>query len=146
VFAAVAALGVTNPLDVHKRVQAVQAFKKLSAAEALSVANKRVSNILAKYEEKIAANGIDPDLFESDEERVLAKRLEEESRLAAGFSETRNYEGMLLHLAELRQPVDNFFDHVLVMAENKPLRENRLLLLGKLRTLFLQVADIALLQ
>ena len=146
IFAAVAALGVTNPLDIHKRIQAVQAFKKLSAAESLSIANKRVSNILTKYEEKIDAQKIDASLFENEAERVLAQRLEEHSQAVARLYQTHNYEKALLQLAELRQPIDDFFDHVLVMTEDKSLRENRILLLNKLRTLFLQVADIALLQ
>ncbi len=146
VFAAVAALSVTNPLDVHKRIQAVQAFKKLSAAETLSIANKRVSNILSKYAEKIDAKTINPALFENDAERVLAERLEKESQTVTRFYQAGNYEKALLQLAELRQPIDDFFDHVMVMTEDKSLRENRLLLLGKLRTLFSQVADIALLQ
>ena len=146
VFAAVAALGVTNPFDIDKRIRAVQAFKKLNEAETLSVANKRVSNILTKYQETIAAKGIDPTLFEHDVERILAKCLEEKSQSVKGFYETRDYDKALLQLAELRQPIDDFFDQVMVMAEDKALRENRLLLLGKLRALFLQVADIALLQ
>lgn len=146
VFAAVAALGVTNPFDIDKRVRAVQAFKKLTEAETLSIANKRVSNILSKYQEKIAAKNINPDLFEHDVERVLAKSLDEKSQSVKSFYEARHYDKALLQLAELRQPIDDFFDKVMVMTEDKSLRENRLLLLIKLREQFLQVADIALLQ
>jgi glycyl-tRNA synthetase beta chain len=146
VFAAVIALGVTNPLDIHRRIHAVQAFKKLSAAETLSIANKRVSNILSKYVETIEAKQINPALFESDVERKLAERLDAESASFDRYYQAGDYDNALKQLAELRQPIDDFFDHVLVMADDKTLRENRLLLLGKLRTLFLQVADIALLQ
>ena len=77
VFAAVAALEITNPLDIDKRVKAVQVFKKLSEAEALSVANKRVSNILAKYTDTISNEDINSTLFEHAAEKTLALQLEE---------------------------------------------------------------------
>jgi len=146
VFAAVAALGITNPLDAHQRILAVQAFKKLSEAESLSVANKRVSNILAKYVEAIEAKAVDPSKFENSAENELAQRLEEKSIVVSRLSDSGKYEEVLFELAGLRKPVDDFFDQVMVMTEDKPRRENRLLLLSKLRSLFLRVADIALLQ
>lgn len=142
VYAAVAALGITCPYDIHCRIQAVQAFKKLPEAESLSVANKRVSNILAKYEERIEAKDVNPALFETDAERELAEQLEKPHYTVS----TQKYGELLAELAHLRQPVDNFFDKVLVMVDDKSRRENRLLLLSKLRALFLQVADIAYLQ
>ena len=146
VFAAVAELGIVNPFDAHKRIQAVQAFKKLSEAEALSFANKRVSNILAKYIDTVDAKAIDAAFFESAAEKELAKQLEAKSQAVAGLHKSRKYDEALLQLAELRQPIDDFFDQVMVMTEDRPRRENRILLLRKLRSLFLQVADIALLQ
>lgn len=146
VFAAVAALGIVNPFDADKRIHAVQAFKKLSAAETLSIANKRVSNILAKYTDTIAIQEIDPALFEQDAEHELARQLEEKNKICAHLYSLRHYDKVLLQLADLKKPVDDFFDHVMVMTEDKHKRENRLLLLTKLRALFLQVADIALLQ
>ena len=146
VFAAVAALGITNPLDIHQRVKAVQAFKKLSEAETLSVANKRVSNILAKYVDVLDAKNIDPAFFENAAEKELARQLDAKSLLVTNLYQSGKYDQVLLQLAELRQPVDDFFDQVMVMTDDKPRRENRILLLSKLRALFLQVADIALLQ
>lgn len=145
VFAAVAEVGIVNPLDADARIKAVQAFKKLTAAEALSVANKRVSNILAKAD-TIAAKTIDPAFFENSEEKELARQLEMTDEVVAQLFAQGKYDEALLKLAELRQPIDDFFDHVMVMTDDKAKRENRLLLLGKLRALFLQVADIALLQ
>ncbi|TAK73720.1 MAG: glycine--tRNA ligase subunit beta [Gammaproteobacteria bacterium] len=145
VFAAVAAVGITNPLDAHKRIQAVQAFKQLSAAEALSTANKRVSNILSKYEGKLDSQAINPQLFEEAAEKELAKQLEAKSEVVTRLSQAGQYDEVLLTLAELREPIDNFFDHVMVMSDDKAQRENRILLLHQLRSLFLQVADIALL-
>jgi glycyl-tRNA synthetase beta chain len=146
VFAAVAALGISNPLDAHERVKAVQAFKKLSEAETLSIANKRVSNILAKYSNTIDAKAINPDFFESAAEQELARQLDAKSQAVRQLYQSGKYDQVLLQLAELRKPIDDFFDQVMVMTEDKPRRENRLLLLTKLRALFLQVADIALLQ
>lgn len=146
VFAAVAALGISNPLDAHERIRAVQAFKKLSEAETLSIANKRVSNILAKYVDAIEAKSVDPAYFEKPAEEELARQLEAKSTVVTRLSESGKYEEVLFQLAELRKPIDDFFDQVMVMTDDKPRRENRILLLSKLRALFLQVADIALLQ
>jgi len=146
VFASVAALNIWNPVDIHERIKAVQAFKKLAEAETLSIANKRVSNILAKYVDTIDASAIDAAFFENDAEQELARQLDTKSKVVAHLSESGNYDEVLLQLAELRKPVDDFFDQVMVMTEDKHRRENRILLLSKLRALFLQVADIALLQ
>lgn len=146
VFTAVAALDIYNPLDIDKRIKAVQIFKKLADAETLSVANKRVSNILTKYAETIAAKKVDPKFFDNDAEVQLARALEAKTVSVAKLSQSGNYEEVLKQLAELRKPIDDFFDQVLVMSEDKPKRENRILLLKDLRALFLQVADIALLQ
>lgn len=146
VFAAVAALNITQPYDIHCRIQAVKTFKTLSEAESLSIANKRVSNILAKYDNEISLPEIDEKLFELDAERILAAKLKEQQNAAIDLSKAAKYQELLSQLAQLREPVDNFFDQVLVMTDDKPRRENRLLLLKKLRELFLHVADIALLQ
>jgi glycyl-tRNA synthetase beta chain len=146
VFASVAALNLTTPFDIHRRIQAVQAFKKMSAAESLSVANKRVSNILSQYKETIALNHIDEKLFEHEAEKTLAAQLMKQQQTLSTLSAAANYQEALSQLADLREPVDNFFNHVMVMTDDQARRENRLLLLKKLRELFLNVADIALLQ
>lgn len=146
IFASVAALQIHNPVDMDARIKAVQAFKKLSAAETLSIANKRVSNILSKYSERITATEVDPNIFDNNAEKELSRQLKVKSAVIAKLSQSHEYEKALQELAELRQPIDNFFDEVMVMTDEKPKRENRLLLLSNLRALFLQVADIALLQ
>ncbi len=146
VFASVAALGIRDPRDALKRMEAVRKFKQRTEAGALSSANKRVSNILAKYTEALTAQQIDPSLFEKGSaEEDLAKKLEIKDQLTA-LLQSSSYENALSMLAGLRQPIDNFFDHVMVMVEDKRQRENRILLLREFRQLFLQVADIALLQ
>jgi glycyl-tRNA synthetase beta chain len=146
VFAAVAALDLCNPLDVYHRIQAVQAFKQLSAAQTLSIANKRVSNIIAKYADTIETTSINPAFFEHAAEKELAQQLELKNEIVMHLAVKSEYKEILLQLADLNKPVDDFFEHVMVMTEDKSRRENRILLLYKLRHLFLKVADIALLQ
>lgn len=146
VFASVASVKNTNPYDFHLRIQAVQAFKKLPEAESLSVANKRVSNILAKSNGTLDSADVDEKLFEQDAERILVKKLAEKREAVSDFSMKGNYTQALTELAELRQPVDDFFDHVMVMTDDQARRANRLIILNQLRELFLNVADIALLQ
>lgn len=146
VFASVIALGVTRPYDIHRRIEAVQHFKQLPDAESLSVANKRVSNILAKYEGELEIKEVNKALFENDAERELSSQLDSQKIAIAPMYLEGRYVDVLSQLSDLRQPVDHFFDKVMVMTDDKAQRENRLLLLTKLRSLFLQVADIALLQ
>lgn len=146
VLSSVAALNLTRPFDIHRRVRAVQKFKNLPDAESLSVANKRVSNILAKSDSAIELKNIDTHLFEHNAERVLAEKLAEKRAIVTTFVKEGNYTEILTELATLRAPVDDFFDNVMVNAENPQQRANRLLMLKQLRELFLQVADIALLQ
>jgi len=141
IFAAVAAVQSNNLYDMDNRMKAVQAFKQLVEAEALSAANKRVSNILKMTD---VANGeIDEKLFEHEAEKHLAEKLKEKHQLVMAGSD---YKENLVKLADLRQSVDNFFDHVMVMTDDAAVRDNRIRLLKELRKLFLQVADIALLQ
>lgn len=146
VIAAVSALNITKPYDIHRRIHAVAAFKNRPEAAALSIANKRVSNILSKAEKNMTASSIDTALFEHDVETMLATQIANMHGSIVSLSRAGNYEEVLEKLASLREPVDHYFEKVLVMADNKALRENRLLLLKKLRELFLHVADIALLQ
>ena len=143
VFASVASMGLSNPLDMDARVKAVDQFSRATEAVALASANKRVLNILVKQGEANVAEKVDPTLFEDPAETQLAADIERLSLLIAPLVEERNYMGVLAALATLREPVDNFFDAVLVMADNLELRANRLALLHSLRQLFLNVADIS---
>jgi glycyl-tRNA synthetase beta chain len=146
VFQSVSILNVTDPYDFDCRVQAVQSFKKLPEAESLCVANKRVSNILEKYNNSAGDKKIDEALFEVDAERKLAEKILANQQSVMDLSKSAEYQKALTSLATLRKPVDEFFDHVMVMTDDIPRRENRLLMLKKLRELFLQVADVALLK
>jgi glycyl-tRNA synthetase beta chain len=145
VFAAVAALNITRPYDMYQRIKAVQSFKQLPDAESLAMANKRVSNILTQCQKTISMKAIDVSLLSDDAEKTLVSSMAEQESSIAPLYQGANYVEVLSHLAHLRGPVDKFFDQVLVMVDDKKLRENRLLILQQLRSLFLQVADIAFL-
>ena len=145
VFAAVHARRPTRPLDFAKRIHAVNAFRRLPEAESLAAANKRIGNILRQAGDTAAAR-IDETLLTDEAERnlharVAAIRPEAQDRLESG-----DYTGSMRLLAGLRETVDTFFDTVLVMAEDEAVRTNRLALLGEIRALFLETADISLLQ
>jgi glycyl-tRNA synthetase beta chain len=144
VFQAVRARGITQPLDINNRVHAVFAFNKLEAAQALAAANKRVSNILAKAEQPIA-DSVDDTLLQENEEKQLAEKVASVAAELAPVFASSNYTQAMETLAQLREPVDQFFDQVMVMAEDESVRNNRLALLAQLRNLFLEVADISLL-
>ena len=143
VFASVAALAPSNPLDIDARVKAVDQFSRTPEAVALAAANKRVLNILSKQEHLAATAVVDPTLFEDTAERLLAAELERLNAEVIPLLVQRDYAGVLKALATLRQPVDAFFDDVLVMADNPAVQTNRLALLQSLRQLFLNVADIS---
>ncbi|CAI1105616.1 glycine--tRNA ligase subunit beta [Serratia quinivorans] len=142
---AVLARRPTKPADFDARVKAVTHFRTLEAAAALAAANKRVSNILAKSTDTLN-DCVHASVLKEAAEIQLATHLvvlrdKLEPYFAAG-----NYQDALVELADLREPVDAFFDNVMVMAEDEAVRVNRLTLLSKLRELFLQVADISVLQ
>ncbi|MDO9871097.1 glycine--tRNA ligase subunit beta [Glaesserella parasuis] len=135
----------TRPADFDARVRAVSHFRTLDSAEALAAANKRVSNILAKVEGEISSE-IDRTLLVEAEEKALAEQVITLQAELAPLFEKGEYQTALDRLAGLREVVDNFFDKVMVNAENPKLRQNRQAILNNLRNLFLQVADISLLQ
>lgn len=143
VFQAVRAKGITQPLDINKRVQAVYAFSKLDSAEALAAANKRVSNILAKNDAFIDAPQINEALLQEDAEKALAKALSEKANEATPLFEQGLYAEYLTSLTSLRDSIDAFFDNVMVMADDEAVKQNRLALLNQLRNVFLKVADVS---
>ena len=144
VIQAVLARRPTRPADFDARVRAVSHFRTLDSAEALAAANKRVSNILAKADAAIGEINLTACVEPAEKalaESVLALRTEVQPLIAQG-----DYTAVLDKLANLRAPVDSFFDNVMVNAEDLALRQNRLAILNTLQGLFLQVADISVLQ
>ena len=143
VFKAVSAKRLTIPLDIHRRVHAVNAFAALPQASALAAANKRVSNILSKQAGDGVLGEVSEDLLQHAAEQDLASQLGVKDQLVSGLLENGQYTEALASLADLQPAVDLFFDQVMVMADDESLRNNRLCLLKALRDLFLQVADIS---
>ena len=144
VIQAVLARHPTRPADFDARVRAVSHFRTLDSAEALAAANKRVSNILAKADAAIGEINLTACVEPAEKalaEAVLALHTEVQPLIAKG-----DYTAVLDKLANLRAPVDSFFDNVMVNAEDPALRQNRLAILNTLQGLFLQVADISVLQ
>jgi len=143
---AVLATGGTMPSDIDRRVQAVETFRKLPEAAALSAANKRIRNILRKSGQDLGAQTVAPGLLVEPAEQRLSARIAEATLAVAPMQARQDYSGVLKVLAGLRGDVDVFFDAVMVMADDEALRRNRLVLLGSLHALFLSVADISVLQ
>ena len=143
VYMAVAALDLSNPLDVDARVQAVNAFSQLPEASALAAANKRVANILTKQKHSDDLVVVQKSLLQESAEVALADAVESLTTTIEPLLEQRDYNAVLQKLAHLREPVDTFFDQVMVMADDPDIRNNRLALLFGLRQLFINVADVS---
>ncbi len=142
-FEAVMAVTPTRPLDFMLRIRAVQRFRTLPEAESLAAANKRIINILKKSDHPVSKEI--GSLVEAAEKNLLVAAEESEAAILPLLAD-QNYPMALSRLAELRDSVDAFFDHVMVNADDAALRSSRLALLAKLSNQFLQIADISKLQ
>ncbi|MFY8300866.1 glycine--tRNA ligase subunit beta [Pseudoalteromonas sp. SS15] len=145
VIQAVLARRPSSPADFDRRVKAVSHFRTLAEAESLAAANKRVNNILAKNNVTSDA-AVDNALLAEDAEKVLAAQVAELTKVLEPVYAAGDYQGALTQLASLREAVDNFFDNVMVMADDEAVKNNRLALLSQLSRLFLNTADISVLQ
>jgi len=135
----------TKPLNINNRLYAVNEFRLLDEAESLAAANKRIGNILKKVEGNIS-NTVDESLLEENAEKELYKLLNTLDQKVQEFIDQANYKKALSELAALRKNIDQFFDDVMVMADDIKLKNNRIALLNILHGLFLQIADISRLQ
>jgi glycyl-tRNA synthetase beta chain len=142
-FEAVLAIKPAKPLDFMQRLHAVKAFRTLPEAESLAAANKRIGNILKKSETAVT-NSIG-ELIEQAEIELLAVAKQSENDIKPLLA-NGDYQSALTRLAQLKQPVDNFFDNVMVNCDDLTLRASRLALLNLLAQQFLQIADISKLQ
>ena len=143
IYLSVAPLNLGNPLDIDARVNAVASFSLLPEAGDLAAANKRVSNIISKQLGKSEPVTLDSNLLVEPAEKTLAESITRMSLLSEPLLASRDYTNVLKNLATLRDPIDSFFNDVMVMADDQALRNNRLSLLSNLRALFVNVADIA---
>ena len=139
---AVQAVNPTRPLDFWRRAEAVRTFKAQPESAALAAANKRVGNILAKRDNSEPLPALDPALLQQAEEKALAEAVAQQQNA----NNSGDYESRLLALAALKEPVDAFFDKVMVNVDDSAVRNNRLALLASLQLLFLAIADIGELQ
>ncbi len=145
VFDSVAALQPGSPVDFDRRILAVNEFVQLPEAESLAAANKRINNILKKNQPD--SNGVvDTSLFEGATESTLSSELQALETTTEPLFKAGDYSAALKALAQVRSPVDNYFDEVMVMADDVSVRNNRLSMLGNMKALFSRVADIGLLQ
>ena len=137
-----AVFALTAPLEqVIARIEATQTFMDSDAVQSLAAANKRISNILKKSQvDKIE---LDENLLIEDAERQLATQIRVTEPEVQFFMQGANYGQALAVLAALKQPVDQFFDEVMVMAEETDVRNNRVALLYRLNVMMNQVADIS---
>ena len=143
IYLSVAPLNLGNPLDIDARVNAVAAFSLLAEADDLAAVNKRVSNILTKQLGTKTPEPMNISLLVEPAEKALAESITGLASLSVPLLEDRDYTRVLQHLATLRDPIDDFFNEVMVMVDDQALRNNRLSLLSDLRTLFINVADIS---
>ncbi|MBT3505743.1 MAG: glycine--tRNA ligase subunit beta [Piscirickettsiaceae bacterium] len=146
VFEAVLAIKPTKPVDFMDRLAAVADFRQLEQAQALAAANKRIGNILRKNDAEQSRAVIDGNLLTELTEQALADKVQSVQTIVAPLLAESNYAGVLTELAGMRDTVDAFFDQVMVMAEDEAVRKNRLALLNQTRALFIQIADISVLQ
>jgi glycyl-tRNA synthetase beta chain len=152
VFNAVAATGTTRPADFSSRVEAVREFLAMKESAQLAAAHKRIRNILKTGAEAAVgpkqagpegAIEINPELFREAQERSLYDALTQLDDKVHSAAAKADYTGGLKTLAQLQQPVDAFFDKVMVMAPDEDLRANRVALLRRLDRLCRSIADIS---
>jgi glycyl-tRNA synthetase beta chain len=138
--------GQDDLLMIVARVEALGRFLDTEDGANLLVGTKRAINILRIEEKKDAksyAQAPDPKLFKQAEEKALAKVVDEAERAAAAAAKKEDFEAAMVAIASLRKPVDAFFDHVTVNADEPALRANRLRLLNRIRATTLTVADFS---
>lgn len=145
VIQAVLAKKPSAPLDFDKRIKAVSFFGELPEAETLAAANKRVGNILAKFDGQLY-EGFKAELATEEAEQDLATIFNAVSLKVAPLMTEKNYQAALNELAQLKTPIDTFFDCVMVMSDDEAVKINRLTLLNEIRESFFAIADISVLQ
>ena len=142
VIQAVLAKKPSAPLDFDKRIKAVSYFGQLPEAETLAAANKRVGNILAKFDGQLY-DEFKIELASEEPEKDLATIFKAVNLKVAPLMAVKNYQAALSELAQLKTPIDTFFDNVMVMSDDEAVKINRLTLLNEIRNSFFAIADIS---
>ncbi len=142
---AVLARGVTRPLDISQRLQAIKPFRETAAAVSLSAASKRIGNILKKSSPG-KRHVIDESLLQESAEKALYAKLQTLAPMIKEQFDAREYSKAMTTTAGMRENVDTFFDDVMVMTDDEKLRDNRLALLQQVNELCSYTADLSRLQ
>ncbi len=133
-------------LQIVRRVEALGSFLDTEDGKNLLAGTKRAANILAAEEKKkktTIADHVEPVLFREDAEKSLFAAVNQAEKLAGQAIQNEDFSGAMLALSVLREPVDSFFERVLVNDEDQAVRANRLALLARIRTATDQVADFS---
>jgi glycyl-tRNA synthetase beta chain len=132
-------------LMIVRRVEALGAFLDTDDGKNLLAGTKRAANILAAEEKKgtVVAASVDPALFHEDAEKTLSDAVNQAEKEAGQAIRNEDFSGALAALSALREPVDSFFERVLVNDEDASVRANRLALLARIRAATGQVADFS---
>ena len=144
-FAAVYELRPAQPLEFDKRLRAVREFRELAEYSDLIAANKRISNIL-RQSDGMDTEQVNPDLLTDESEHQLYERALTLSTQIAPLIDESHHDQILRQLSVLRDPIDRFFDDVMVMDENLEIRRNRVALVRFVSGLFRKVAELSLLK
>jgi len=138
VVEAVVSVEFDDILDAKRKIEALTEFRKAADFETLGIAFKRVVNIVKDH----TGNVIDDHLIETAEKELHSSFSNVRGKVEAKILE-KNYSDSLLHMKELKDPVDTFFDNVMVMDEDPKIRENRLSMLAEIKNLFFKIADFS---
>jgi glycyl-tRNA synthetase beta chain len=139
VVEAASAVGFDDPVDLERRAQALQDLKKDPDFEPLAVAFKRVVNISKSH----PPGRISMKRFEKPVEKNLFVACQEIGRRAEEQIMRKDFPAALKELSLLRKPVDEFFEGVMVMAEDEKVKKNRLSLLAHIARLFFKIGDFS---
>ena len=132
--------------DMDQRIKALSEFVKRPESLRLSAACKRVTNVLNHAAKTHCRAEVDAALFQESAEEKLFQSIERVEDVVSSYYATHEYSDILTQLANLREPVDDFFEHVMVMTDDEAQKNNRLNVLARMQTLLQGVADISLLE
>jgi glycyl-tRNA synthetase beta chain len=138
VIEAVVSVEFDDILDAMRKIEALSEFRKAADFETLGIAFKRVVNIVKDHK----GNVINDHLIETAEKELHTSFSNVRGKVEAKILQ-KNYSDSLLHMKELKEPVDAFFDNVMVMDEDPKIRENRLSMLAEIKNLFFKIADFS---
>ena len=142
-FASVASVLCTNPVDFMSRIRAVSEFSQLNEAASLGEANKRIQNLLKKAPNNVSAL-FDASLLSDKQEIDLYHQLQSIEQQVNPLIEQHQYIEALKVLSTLKDPIDAFFEHVFIMAEDESIKNSRLALLSNIHAKFIKIADISM--